>query len=284
MIDPAKLRLTTLVENTTARRGILAEMGLCILVEADGRRILLDTGASPVTASHNAQMLGVDLSAVDTIVLSHGHFDHTGGLPGVLSAIGREIEIIAHPAVWGLKYSQTPRTGDYIYGGIPYHREELERLGARFILTAEPTWIGEDIVISGEEPMTTDFEAVDDVCYVKEDGRFVPDPMADDQSIYIKTELGLVIILGCAHRGAINIIRHARQLTGVETVYMVVGGTHLFRASTEQLDQTISSLMEIGVQKLAVSHCTGMKQAAIMAQVFGDQFMFNNAGTVIKFI
>ena len=283
MIDPAKLRLTTLVENTTARRGILAEMGLCILIEADGQRILLDTGASPVTAPHNARTLGVDLSAVDTIVLSHGHFDHTGGLPGVLAAMGRETGIIAHPAVWELKYSQNPHTGDYIYGGIPYRQEELERLGARFILTAEPTWIGEDIVISGEEPMTTDFEAVDDVLYVKEDGQFAPDSMADDQSVYVRTELGLVIILGCAHRGTINIIRHACQLTGMETVYMVVGGTHLFRAPPEQLEQTINSLREIGVQKLAVSHCTGMKQAATMAQVFGHQFMFNNAGTVIKF-
>ncbi len=282
MIDMEKLRLTTLVENTAPRRGLLAEMGLCILIEADGLNILMDSGASTKTVTHNAEILGINLAKVDIIVLSHGHYDHTGGLPAVLSAINKEVEIIAHPAVWGLKYGKNHNTEGYHYSGIPYRREELERLGARFTLTPDPTWLNEDIVVSGEEPMTTDFEAVDDVLYLKEGGQFIPDPMDDDQSLYLKTELGLVIILGCAHRGTVNIIRHAQQLTCTEQVYMVVGGTHLIGASQEQFNRTVAALHEVGVLKLGACHCTGMKKSAMLAEEFGDNFFFNNAGTVIE--
>lgn len=283
MINPAKLRLTTLVENTSLKRGLLAEWGLCVLVQADGLNILMDTGASPMTVVQNAKVLGINLASVDIMVLSHGHYDHTGGFPSLLSAMKKEIEIIAHPAVWGLKYGKDRETGEYNYAGIPYRQEELERLGARFTLTPEPTWITEDIVTSGEEPMTTDFEAVDHFLYLKEGDQFIPDSVADDQSLYIRTELGLVIILGCAHRGIINIIRHARKLTGMESVYMVVGGTHLFTAPEEPFAQTVAALREIEVQKLGVSHCTGMKKSVMLAHEFGDKFFFNNTGTVIEF-
>ncbi len=283
MINPAKLRLTTLVENTALKRGLRAEWGLCVLVEADGLNILMDCGASTHAVTHNAQVLGINLATVDVMVLSHGHYDHTGGLPAVLSAIDKEIEIIAHPAVWGPKYVKSRHTGKYSFCGIPYRAEELERLGARFTLTPQPTWLNQDIVVSGEEPMTTDFEAIDDILYHREGNQFTPDPLADDQSLYIKTELGLVIVLGCAHRGIINIIHHAQRLTGMEHVYLVVGGTHLFTASPQQLTRTVAALRDIGVDKLGVSHCTGMKPSALLAGEFGDNFLFNNTGTVIQF-
>jgi 7,8-dihydropterin-6-yl-methyl-4-(beta-D-ribofuranosyl)aminobenzene 5'-phosphate synthase len=277
------LRITTIIDNSTAKPETLGEWGLSVLVEAGTKTFLLDTGASEATV-RNADRLHLDLKKIDAIALSHGHYDHTGGLDSVLKRIGGpEVRIIAHPAVWDSKYGYNRKTEKYRYAGIPYRRELLEHLGARFELNREPTWLTEDIAASGEEPMSTDFESVADNLKLKEKDRFVQDPMADDQSLYIRTELGLIVILGCAHRGMINIITHARQLMDTERVYMVIGGTHLSRASEQQVEKTVGALKEMEIPWLGVSHCTGLEVAARLAAEFEGGFFFNSAGTVIRF-
>jgi len=284
MLESKNLEIITLSENTAGfGRGILAEWGLSMLVKAGGRHILLDTG-STVTTAHNADVLGVDLHKVETIVLSHGHYDHTGGLFSVLDKVRREeVEIIGHPDIWSRKYSKNKKSGSFRYAGIPFSREAIEGLGANFTLTPDPTWITEDIVASGEEPTATDFEKVADTLYLKEGEQFIQDPMADDQSIFLKTDLGLVVLLGCAHRGVVNILNYARELTGMEQVYLILGGTHLISASEEQITRTIEALKEAEVQYIGVSHCTGQHGAARLALAFGERFFYNNAGTVIRF-
>jgi len=278
-----KLRITTLSENTaTARRSLLAEWGLSFLIEIDNHIILLDTGQS-ISTAHNAAALGIDLSQIEKIVLSHGHYDHTGGLWEVLSRMRKEMEIIAHPEIWASKYGYNANEGRYRYIGIPFQREDLESLGGYFRLTPEPVWLTENVVTSGEIPMVTDYEKIDANLYIKEGKKFHPDPLGDDQAIFIKTEQGLVVLLGCAHRGVINTLYHARELIGVESIYMVLGGTHLIRASEIQLELTITELKALGVQKLGVSHCTGMLAAARLAQEFGESFFFCNAGNRITF-
>ena len=273
------IQITTLSENTAGWINVLAEWGLSILVEADGYKILLDTGRS-FSAAYNALTLGVDLSQVSKIVFSHGHFDHTGGLLYILKIMKSRVEVIAHPDIWAVKYAKFPE-GREEYIGVPFPKEAAETLGASFNLTREPVWISENIVTSGEIPMTNEYEKIDPILYVKEKGELKPDPLWDDQALFLKSEKGLIIILGCGHRGIINTIRHAQKLTGVEPVYAVIGGTHLFGASPQRMDSTIAELRGVGIQKLGVSHCTGLPAATVLAQAFGEAFFFNNAGTRI---
>ena len=130
--------------------------------------------------------------------------------------------------------------------------------------------------------MVTDFEKIAPNLLVKEAAGFKPDRLLDDQALVITTELGLVVVLGCSHHGVINTLYHAQQLTGERRIYMVVGGCHLMAASPEQIESTITALKELDIQRLGVSHCTGLHAASIMAREFGDRFFFNNAGTVIR--
>ena len=271
-----EVRITTLSENT-ANFGFLAEWGISILIEVDGMKILVDTGLS-FSAVHNAKLLGVDLSTIDRIVLSHGHADHTGGLRDVLKIKG-EVEVIAHPDVWTPKYVRRDEESQEQYISIPFSREELESWGARFNLSREPIYITDNVMTTGEIPMLSSYERVENNLFVKENDTLCQDQLADDLALVIDTDFGLVVILGCAHRGIVNTLRQAQQLTGKELVYAVIGGTHLYRASKERIEKTIVDLKKMGVQRLGVSHCTGFHAAARMAQEFEGAFFLNNAGT-----
>ena len=270
--------LTTLCENTAGKPGFMAEWGLSILVQTDSVNVLFDTGGN-FAAVRNADKLGVDLRAVDVIVLSHAHADHTGGLREVLRRTGPK-EIIAHPAVWELKYTQRAYEKREAFIGIPFTRAELELFGASFTLCKKPVHITDSIVTTGEIAQTTDFEGIEPIFYIKENGSLRNDTIPDDLALIVRTQKGLVIVLGCAHRGMINTIRHAQMITGEQRVHTVVGGTHLFPKTDEQVEKAIFALQEIGVQKIGVSHCTGFHASMRLAQAFGDTFFMNNAGTV----
>jgi 7,8-dihydropterin-6-yl-methyl-4-(beta-D-ribofuranosyl)aminobenzene 5'-phosphate synthase len=272
------ITITTLSENT-ANYGYLAEWGLSILVEVDGMKILVDTGLSS-TAAYNAQLLGIDLSTIDRIILSHGHADHTGGLRDMLR-LKKEVEIIAHPDIWASKYTRRDKQMRERYIGIPFSREELESLGARFKLTKEPVHISEHTITTGEIPMVSGYEQVEDNLFIKEDGLLRQDPLADDLALVIDTEFGLVVILGCAHRGIVNTLRHAQKMTGKKSIYAAIGGAHLIRASEERIEKTVNDLKYIGIKKLGASHCTGFRAQARLFKEFGDAFFLNNAGTRI---
>jgi 7,8-dihydropterin-6-yl-methyl-4-(beta-D-ribofuranosyl)aminobenzene 5'-phosphate synthase len=274
------IKLTTLAENT-ANYGCLGEWGLSILVEADGKRILLDTGLTN-TVLHNAAFLRVPLTGVDCIVLSHGHKDHTGGLKNALAATG-PAEIIAHPDIWKQRYSIRRGTARKRNISLPYTRVRLEQLGAKFRLSREPVRITDNILTSGEVPLVTDFEAIDETLYVEENGKYIQDTIPDDLSLIINTRKGLILILGCGHHGIINIIRHAQNITGNEKIYAIIGGIHLFRASAERIEKTVNELKKIGIVKLlGVSHCTGFAASMQLAQAFPDIFFLNYAGDAIN--
>jgi 7,8-dihydropterin-6-yl-methyl-4-(beta-D-ribofuranosyl)aminobenzene 5'-phosphate synthase len=275
-----KLKLTTLSENSASMGPYIAEWGLSILAETERSTILLDTGAS-FSAVHNAQALGVELGNIDSIVLSHGHSDHTGGLREALRCIKKEVDIIAHPDIFQAKYDKREgKPAKYI--GIPFQREELESLGARFRLSKEPFEVGPEIVSTGEIPMVTDYEKVDPALFVKNGAEWELDMVMDDQALVFKTQEGLVVVPGCAHRGIINTLFHAQRIAGTDRIYGVVGGSHLIGTSEERLWQTIGALKDLGVQKLGLCHCTDLPVAAILVQEFGQNFFFNKCGSVFE--
>ena len=127
--------------------------------------------------------------------------------------------------------------------------------------------------------MLSDYEEIEDNLFTKEGGVLQPDKLADDLALVIDADFGLVVITGCAHRGIVNTLRHAQNITGKELVYAAIGGTHLYQASDERIEHTITELREMGVQKLGVSHCTGFRASMRLAQAFEDAFFLNNAGT-----
>ncbi len=272
------VRIITLSENS-AQLDFFGEWGLSILAETESCKVLLDTGQS-IAAVRNADLMGIDLSTIDKIVLSHAHVDHAGGLREVLRRVGKPVEVIAHPDIWIPKYVRFGETNRYV--GIPFIREELESLGASFTLSRKPYKISDDIMTTGEIEMTTDYETIDDRLYVKKGGKMIPDPLADDLALIVRTSQGLALITGCAHRGIINTVRHVQRLTGGEHIHTIIGGTHLYLSPQERIEKTARELKELGLQRLGVSHCTGFNASATLAREFGEVFFLNNAGTQIN--
>jgi len=269
------LKITTLSENTAAGPGCTAEWGLSIFIQTDDMNLLLDTGAGVATL-RNAEQADISLKTADKIVLSHAHADHTGGIRDVLQRT-LQPEVIAHPAVWTPKYKKTEKDPAALFNGIPFAREELEKL-APFRLSKDPVRITDTILTTGEVERKNDFETIEPYFFRKEQARLVPDDFPDDRALIFKTDKGLVIVSGCAHRGIVNSILHARKITGEDRIHTVIGGTHLYPKKDVQIEQTVRAMNELGVQHIGVSHCTGLAAAMQLRQAFGERFFLNNAG------
>ena len=287
MIDINKFKTFTLCENSVADLGFMGEWGFSVLIDFDGIKILFDTGTG-LSVVHNTELFDIDLSTIDKIVLSHGHKDHAAGLIPVLKKIRsrepkKEIEIISHPALFDSKYFQRSADEEPFYQGVPFKIEEIKSLGGRFFFSEGPVWLGGDVATSGEVTMVNDYEIVDRGCLLRRETGFIKDPLNDDLALFLKTTLGLVIVVGCAHRGLINTIYHAQNVTGMDAVYMVVGGTHLAHSSEVQILSTIAELKKLGVKKLGASHCTGVTSACRLASELQSAFFYNNAGSAITF-
>ena len=257
-------RITVLVENTAGGRGLLGEHGLSFWIEWNGKRVLFDTGQGHVLLN-NARRLGIRLDQIDAIDLSHGHYDHTGGLGDVLRN-ARATTVYTHPAAFEAKYAQN-LDGSARDVGIPNLDKQMIRDMAELVLVEEPTEVCSGLYLTGPVPRTTDFKDTGGAFFTDQ-ACTEPDPLVDDQAAFIETQVGTVVILGCAHAGVINTLRHVQTLTRNRPIHTVIGGMHLLNASPERMDKTVAELRRLEVQRLLPCHCTGMAGVARLWQEF----------------
>jgi len=271
------VRITVLVENTAVKAKQRAEHGLSMLIEKDGEVVLFDTGQTDAIV-HNAKLLGVDLTKIKKVILSHGHYDHVGGLKYVLDYT--KPKVYAHPEIFRKRYSKLSDDGNLRYIGIE-DRGFFESKGAGFVLSEEPIEVIKGVFTTGFENMTTDFEEVDKNFVYEKDGKLVKDNVEDDMSVVLDTNDGLFVLFGCAHRGIINIILDVEKKFG-KRVIGFAGGTHLGPASDRQKEETIKALKDMDIKMIGSSHCTGIRMTARLFCEFSERVFFNNVGNVIE--
>nr|WP_206203895.1 MBL fold metallo-hydrolase [Thermococcus sp. 21S9] len=273
------MRVYVLVEDYSGYESpFLAQHGVSFLIEADGKRILFDAGQSAEPILHNMKLLGTEPTSIDYVFLSHCHYDHTGGLLGILRAIGRRVPVVAHPSIFRRHFITRPYLREI---GVPFRREEIEEL-ADLYLTADPLPITENAFSTGEIAEREDFERAELEVYTIENGKVVRDELRDDMSLVAKTPKGLVVVSGCSHAGIVSIVKHAIRLTGEERVKAVIGGFHLIEASEERIRKTVEAFQRLGVEEVYTGHCTGLRAEAEFLKAYGERFHKLHAGMVIE--
>lgn len=270
------IRITMIVENSVHTRGLKAEHGLAIHLQAGEQSILFDTGQSKLLLE-NAARLRIDLEKLDAIVLSHGHYDHTSGLDAVLKIAPKAV-VYSHPSVVAPKYvrEEDARCRSI---GIPRPAFEALETGNRAtVATSGKTAIVGGVFATGEIPRISDFEPPEPSFYLDENGTR-PDTVLDDQALYFESDLGIVVILGCAHAGVINTLEHIRHLTGGKPFHALLGGMHLLEGEKKRIKATLDALRRFDFKLLAPAHCTGPLATALIWAAFEGKCVSCSTGT-----
>lgn len=274
------VNVTVLVDNMAGSGPVLGEWGLSFFIETDQRRILLDTGAGHAFLG-NTRALNVDLAKTDVVVISHEHDDHTGGLEQILQASG-PVDLYVHPEAFAMRYW---KEGSQAFKhSMPLSREQLRHRVRRLVETKGPMLISDGVMVTGQIPRVSGFEdtGVTEYAFLDENLK-VPDPILDDQSIFFRVPQGVVILLGCGHAGIVNTMHYIAGLLGEQRIFAVIGGTHLLAASPGRLQKTIEALKQYDVQKIMLSHCTGVQAYVELAKAFPGRCSWPASGTRIQF-
>ncbi|OHB59541.1 MAG: hypothetical protein A2167_04160 [Planctomycetes bacterium RBG_13_46_10] len=271
------IRITILAENTVIEAGLKAEHGLSFWIEYGDRQILFDTGQSNLILQ-NAKTLDIDLANTDAIVISHGHYDHTGGLSSVLY-IALNAKIYLHPAATEPKFSQKASRATYI-GMSDSAKKAIQ--GRHIIWTVTPAQLLSGMSVTGQVSRLNDYEDVGGAFFVDEDCQRA-DELLDDQTLFIESSKGLVLVFGCAHAGVVNTLDYVSKLTGDKNIYAVIGGMHLLNVSPIRIANTIEAFKKYRVQKIVPLHCTGQKAIDAMENAFDDKCLCLGTGGQISF-
>lgn len=273
------LRISVLADDYAGYevQGLYAQHGLSLLLEVlldSGvtKRILFDVGQDGVAVIHNAELMGLDIGDIDMIVLSHSHYDHSGGLLEILKHVKKKpIPLIAHPDIVKPAIHLSQRGLRDV--GLPYTLNQAEEAGARPILVSEPMEVAPGVVFLGEIPRyRKDLASEIKDLYTVENGRLVPHTISDDTGIAINVEgYGVILVSGCSHSGIANMVIHTSKLLS-KPVRAVFGGLHLVGADREKIRKVIEVLRSEGVEEVYVGHCTGLEAEYMLLEAYGENF------------
>lgn len=270
------MKMHILADNRTTRRGILAEHGLSVFIEHENMNILFDTGQSDAYRI-NAEHMGIDLDRVDCIVLSHGHYDHCGGLAD-FPASDRSPKVYVHKDAFSGKYALNPDGETYREVGIPWVLDDLGAIRDDIILTGRHASLAPGIDLIGEVPYVTSFEKVNPHLYTGDASSKLPDTMKDEQVLVIDGNEGLLIFLGCSHPGIINCVKYVLNMFPGKNVDTMVAGMHLENADPERLNITIKQILDLDIRRVIPLHCTGILAITEMKRLLGDRCLMLCAG------
>jgi 7,8-dihydropterin-6-yl-methyl-4-(beta-D-ribofuranosyl)aminobenzene 5'-phosphate synthase len=255
------IRLTVLADDEPGHGPLRAAHGLSVWVEAADFRVLFDAGQGPESRD-NAALLGVDLQKADAIAISHGHYDHTGGLPYILPYC-RRARLFLHPEALTPRYSRSADGGVHAIG-YPHRAESLRTdLAEAITWTRTVTLIGPSIYVTGEIPLAEPPEAPPGRFFLDPECR-TPDPIVDDQALVVDTEEGAVVILGCSHAGVGNTLSYALGRSRSGKLRAVVGGLHLSDAPQERIVRLSSRLAELSPTLICPCHCSGKRAKDVL--------------------
>ncbi len=272
------IKLNILADNIVTKSGFIAEHGLSVLIETPEGDFLLDTGQGMVF-EHNAKLLGLNLDRIKDVILSHGHYDHAGGIKNL--AMTRKINLFAHNMAKRKRFKLIER-GKYKSIGIDWLDDQTVEKNINWVLSDKPHYLSDNILLSGQIPRQIDFEKPPAHFYFLDDNnKYIKDTVPDDQSVFINTPKGLIIITGCAHSGLINSIMYAKKLFKTDKILAVVGGTHLLNATDEKIDKTISAIIDLKVEELYAGHCTGLRSMHIFYNRLKNRFHSTEVGQQI---
>lgn len=262
---------------TSEHKALIAKHGLSLLVETPSQNILFDCG-SDKDIIHNVKQLGVDISSISHFACSHGHYDHAGGVLDVLEN-GFKGKFYFGKGFFDKKMALDK--GKYTYLGVNFVKEDLSKHSVDYIECEGVTEIFKDCFIvtnfsrkySFEEPSTR---------FVKEvDGEIKTDTFEDEVCLVVKTEKGLVVIVGCSHPGILNMLTYIHEVFE-QPIYAVLGGTHLVEADDERINITLDKFTEMGIKFIGLSHCSGDRAQEIM-ESRGIENCHMTVGSVVKF-
>lgn len=277
----ADIRVTVLVENNVDRRGLRAEHGLSFWIETNDKKILFDTGQSDLLL-HNAKALGIDISQTQAIVLSHGHYDHVGGLFGVLD-LAPEARVYLHPTALEPKFSFS--------SGAPREAGVTSALRDRLLgqirdgkgtYTSGGTSVFPGVTVTGQIPRISGFENTGGAFFL-DAKRDKPDGLLDDQALFLESDKGLIVVFGCAHSGVVNTLERIRQLKPDAKVHAALGGMHLVNADQTRIEKTIEAFRRFDIKRIGPAHCTGWPATKQFWDAFGNRCFPCCVGTRMSF-